>query len=377
MNFNDLSTQYKRISADVHSKIDAVLSHGQFILGPEVTRLEQTLADYVGVKHCITCSSGTDALLLPLMAKGIGPGDAVFVPTFAFIATAEVVSLLGATPVFIDIDPRTFNIDIAALQESIQSIEKGARPSPGSPGKLVPRCIIPVDMFGLPADYDRINDIARAHNLFVVEDAAQSFGALYKNRKTCSLAPVAATSFFPSKPLGCYGDGGAMFTQDDEHAAVLRSLRAHGKGADKYDNIRIGINGRLDTLQAAILLAKMAVFPDEIRKRQDVASRYTVLLQGMLETPQIPAEYTSAWAQYSVLSDRRDATIACLRDKGIPTAVYYPKPLHLQTAFKNLGYESGSLPVAEDVSRRVFSLPMHPYLEEDEQGRIVKAAEKL
>lgn len=372
MDFIDLKTQYRLIEPQLRKRIDAVLAHGQFIMGPEIKELEENLAEYVGVKHALSCSSGTDALLMPLMAKGIGPGDAIFTSPFTFVATAEVISLVGATPVFVDIDPKTFNMDPVKLEATVSRLTKGGRPTPKSPAGLRAKGIIGVDIFGLPADYDEINRIATKHNLFVIEDAAQSFGGIYKGRKAGSLAEVAATSFFPAKPLGCYGDGGAVFTNNDELAATMRSIRIHGQGSDKYDNVRVGINGRMDTLQAAILLVKLEIFEKEILMRQEVAARYAEGLQGVVETPSVPDGYRSAWAQYSVLSDERDVLLERLKKAGIPTAIYYPKPLHLQTAYKDLGYVEGDFPLAESISKRIFSLPMHPYASAKDQERTVK-----
>jgi dTDP-4-amino-4,6-dideoxygalactose transaminase len=370
MDFIDLKQQQARIAGNLRGRIDKVLAHGAYILGPEVKELEERLAAFVGARHCVTCASGTDALLLPLMAWGVGPGDAVFTTPFTFIATAEVIALLGATPVFVDIDPVTFNISPAALEKAVLRLKKGKKPSLGSPARLKPRGIIPVDLFGQPADYDAIRDIARRHKLFVLEDAAQSFGAEYKGKKTCSFGDAAATSFFPAKPLGGYGDGGAVFTSDDALADTLRSLRVHGQGKDKYDNVRIGINGRLDTLQAAVLLAKMDVFPEEIGLRQKAAERYTSLLSGLVETPVVAKGRTSVWAQYSVQSDRREAIMERLKSAGIPSVVYYPTPLHRQTVFASLRYSAGDFPVSERTAGRIFSLPMHPYLGVADQEKI-------
>ncbi len=370
MDFIDLKTQYRLIEPQLRKRIDAVLAHGQFIMGPEIKELEQKLAEYVGVKHALSCSSGTDALLMPLMAKGVGPGDAIFTSPFTFIATAEVISLLGATPVFVDIDPKTFNMDPAKLEAAVARLTKGEKPTPNSPAGLRAKAVIGVDLFGLPADYDEIKRIAAKHKLFVMEDAAQSFGGMYKGRKAGSLAEVAATSFFPAKPLGCYGDGGAVFTNNDELAATMRSIRVHGQGSDKYDNVRVGINGRLDTLQAAILLAKLGIFEKEILTRQEVAARYAEGLKGVVETPAVPEGYRSAWAQYSVLSEKRDQHLDMLKKAGVPTAIYYPKPLHMQTAYKNLGYAEGDFPVSEEISKKIFSLPMHGYLGMEEQNLI-------
>ena len=366
IDFIDLKAQQEKIAPQLRARIEKVLAHGKYIMGPEVKELEERLAAYVGVKHVISCSSGTDALLMPLMAYNVGPGDAIFTTPFTFIATAEVIQLLGATPVFVDIDPQTFNIDTQALAQAIQRL--GQNPKTAS---LRPRGIIPVDLFGQPADYDAINAIARQHQLFVIEDAAQSFGATYKGRKSCSLADVAATSFFPAKPLGGYGDGGAIFTDDDELAAVLRSIRVHGQGSDKYDNIRIGLNGRLDTLQAAIVLAKMDIFDAEVEARQRVAARYSQGLKDVVTVPYVSPDCTSIWAQYSVLSDRRQVLMDRLKAAGIPTAIYYPLPLHLQGAFKHLGYQPGDFPRSEQASQRIFSLPMHPYLEAARQEEIM------
>lgn len=363
--FIDLKAQFRELEDEIRAGIDRVLVHGQFIMGPEVGELETELARYCGVKHAISCSSGTDALLMPLMAYGIGPGDAVFTTTFTFVATAEVISLLGATPVFVDIDPRTFNIDAQKLATAIEQTQAA--------GTLRPRGVITVDLFGLPADYDSISAVADKAGIFVLEDAAQSFGGLYKGRSAGSLGNVAATSFFPAKPLGCYGDGGAVFTDDDELAATLKSIRVHGQGSDKYENVRIGLNGRLDTLQAAILLPKLRALPDEIDARQRVAERYSAGLGNVVETPYVPDGYTSAWAQYSVLCDDRDHVQRTLKDAGIPTAIYYPKPLHMQGAYANLGQGQGGFPESERAARRIISLPLHPYLDEQTQRTIIDA----
>ncbi len=387
MDFIDLKAQQKRIKKQLDANIQKVLAHGQYIMGPEVARLEEKLASYVGARHAIGCASGTDALMMALMALGVGPGDAVFTSTFTFFATAEVIVLLGATPVFVDIDAATFNIDprkldlaVTALKERDSSIYPvpACRRRDGTPDEPpTPKVILPVDLFGLPADYDEIFPIASKHGLWVVEDAAQSFGAEYKGKKTCVFGSVSCTSFFPAKPLGCYGDGGMCFTDDDNLAAIMRSLRVHGQGSDKYENVRIGINGRLDTLQAAILLAKFDIFPKEIELRRHVAARYTSLLasRDFPVAPHVPEGVKSAWAQYSVLAKdaaHRAALQKQLMDHGIPTAIYYPKPLHLQSALAGLGYRAGDFPVSEDISRRIFSLPMHPYLKPSVQARIIK-----
>jgi UDP-2-acetamido-2-deoxy-ribo-hexuluronate aminotransferase len=362
VDFIDLKSQYKRIEGSVQKRINDVLGHGGFIMGPEVGELEKRLASYVGVRHCISCSSGTDALLLSLMAYGVGPGDAVFTSTFTFISTAEVICLLGATPVFVDIDSRTFNLDPEELERKIESGFRGEYEAQGIGKDIKPKGIIGVDLFGLPADYEAINRIAKRHGLFVVEDAAQSFGASHKGKRAGSLAEVGATSFFPAKPLGCYGDGGAILTDKDDLAETMKSLRVHGKGKNKYDNVRIGINGRLDTIQAGILLAKLDIFDDELEARQEVAQRYSDGLKDTVGVPYVPEGFTSIWAQYSVITEKRTQLMAGLKEAGIPTAIYYPKPLHMQTAFSFLGYQEGSLPVSERISKTVFSLPMHPYL---------------
>jgi dTDP-4-amino-4,6-dideoxygalactose transaminase len=381
MQFIDLAAQQQRIRKRIEANIAAVLDHGKYIMGPEIQSLEEKLAQYVGVKHAISCASGTDALLLALMSYEIGPGDAIFTTPFTFIATGEVISLLGATPVFVDIDPRTFNLDPSKLELAAQAVldnQPSNHPLPRSGAALVPRGIIAVDLFGLPADYDNLNAIAGRYGLFVLEDAAQSFGAEYKGKKACNLAQIGGTSFFPAKPLGCYGDGGMCFSDDDNLYEIMMSLRVHGKGTHKYDNVRIGMNGRMDTLQAAVLLAKFDIFPEEIELRQQVASRYSQLLnqQAEVQAPVVPEKMTSAWAQYSVLArdeTHRTQLQAKLKEAGIPTAIYYPKPLHLQTAFKSLGYKEGDFPISEDFSGRIFSLPMHPYLSNSDQKIIVKA----
>jgi len=363
MQFIDLHAQQQRIRDVIEANIQKVLDHGKYILGPEVKELEKKLADYVGVEHAVGVASGTDALLMALMAYDIGPGDAVFTPPFTFIATAEVVQLLGAEPVFVEILPETYNIDPEQLEDAIQNTR--------SEGRLTPRGVIPVDLFGQPADYNEINKIAQKQGLFVLEDAAQSFGAYYKGKKAGALAPVAAVSFFPAKPLGCYGDGGMIFTDDDELKEKLLSIRVHGKGSDKYDNIRVGINGRLDTMQAAVLLAKFTIFDDEIRLRQDVAARYGDGLKDVVKVPYVKDDNVSAWAQYSILSQERDAVMQRLKDHGIPTAIYYPKPLHLQGAFTGLGYQHGDFPISEYTADRIFSIPFYPYLQTETQSEII------
>ncbi len=385
MHFIDLASQQARIKQQIDNRIQAVLAHGKYIMGPEVQELEEKLAEYVGVKHAVGCASGTDALLMALMAFEIGPGDAIFTTPFTFIATVEVIRLLGATPVFVDIDPLTFNIDPSKLESAINAVKTGdpsLHPLPDHGARpLSPRGIIAVDLFGLPAEYDRINAIARASDLFVIQDAAQSFGGQYKGQRSCGQGDIGCTSFFPAKPLGCYGDGGMCFTDNDELAVSLSSIRLHGKGTHKYDNMRIGINGRLDTLQAAILNAKFDIFPEEVELRNQAAMRYAELLSSLasyelpITLPRIPAGCQSVWAQYSVLShdeNHRTRVQNALKEVGIPTAIYYPKPLHLQTACASLGYQAGAFPISEDCSNRIFSLPMHPYLTEKDQKYIAE-----
>lgn len=365
MQFIDIKKQYAVLKHAIDKGIQNVLNHGMFIMGPEVLELEERLAAFAGVKHALSCSSGTDALVMPLMAWGIGRGDAVFVPAFTFVATAEAAALVGATPVFVDICPDTFNIDPASLEQEIQKTQKA--------GKLRPRAVIPVDLFGLPADYDEIGRIAKEYGLKVLEDAAQGFGGRYKGRVAGSFGDAAATSFFPAKPLGCYGDGGAMFTNDDETAAALSSIRVHGQGQDKYENVRTGVNGRLDTIQAAVLLQKLAVFEEEIRIRNGIAAKYNSALNGLVQIPKFHNGLISTWAQYSVLAKdgaEREKMMNKLSDNAVPTMVYYKRPLHLQQAFSHLNYRHGDFPVSEDYAGRIFSLPMHPYLKDEDIGRI-------
>lgn len=365
MQFIDLKTQQERIREKIELNINKVLDHGKYIMGPEIKELEAKLAEYCGVKHAIGVASGTDALLIPLMAYDIGPGDAVFTTPFTFIATAEVIQLLGATPVFADIDPETFNIDTEKLEEIIIKTKEE--------GKLIPKGILPVDLFGQAADYDKINEIAKRHGLFVIEDAAQSFGASYNNRKACSLTDVASTSFFPAKPLGAYGDGGMIFTDDDDLYQKILSIRVHGSGSDKYNNIRVGLNGRLDTIQAAVLLAKIEIFDEEIKLRQLVAKRYNEELKDAVKVPVVESHNISAWAQYAMLHPDRDKIIEKLKADGIPVAIYYPIPLHLQEAFNHLGYKKGDFPISEKCADEVFSIPFHPYLTRDDQDKVINA----
>ena len=361
--FIDLQAQRRRLGTRIDDAIGRVLDHGKFIMGPEVAELEARLATHCGARHVIGCSSGTDALVLSLMAFGVGPGDTVFVPSFTFAATAEAVALLGAVPFFVDILPDTFNMDPASLMAAIAAT--------AAEDTLQPAGIIPVDLFGQPADYPAVERIAAQHGLWVMADAAQSYGASLNNRRVGTIGQVAVTSFFPAKPLGCYGDGGAVFTDDENLAEVLRSLLFHGKGSEKYDNVRIGMNGRLDTIQAAILLEKLSIFDEELDLRQEVATSYAEGLQDLVTVPRLMTGANSAWAQYTLVMDERDAVATRLKAQGIPTAVYYPRPLHRQTAYRTYPCAPDGLPVSEELSSRVLSLPMHPYLDAETQDRIV------
>ena len=366
MQFIDLQAQYRHLKQRIDKRIQAVLDHGKYIMGPEVQELEQKLAEFTGVKHAITCANGTDALTLCMMVLDIKPGDAVFCPAFTFFATAEAIAFAGATPVFVDSDAETFNICPVDLQKRIEDVL--------AQGELKPKAIIAVDLFGLPADYPALEAIAQKYQLKLIEDAAQGFGCSITDkqgncRKSGSFGDIATTSFFPAKPLGCYGDGGAVFTNNDEYASLLKSYRVHGKGSDKYDNVRIGINSRLDTIQAAILLEKLAVFPQELDARNSVAAYYNTALSARYKTPEIPSGYTSAWAQYTVVSEARDKAMNEYKAKGIPTVVYYATCMHQQSAFSHLGYKAEDFPVALKLSQTVFSLPMHPYLKADLEKR--------
>lgn len=366
MDFIDLKTQHARIEASVNSRIQAVLRHGQYILGPEVTELERRLAEFTGSRHCIAASSGTDTLLIALMALGIAPGDEVITSPFTFIATGEMIALAGAKPVFVDIEPRTYNIDPALIEAAITPKTKA---------------IMPVSLYGQCADFDAINAIAAKQGLPVIEDAAQSFGATYKGRQSCNLSTIGSTSFFPSKPLGGYGDGGALFTDDDALAKLMREIRVHGQDR-RYHHPRLGINGRLDSLQAAVLLAKMEIFPDEVAMRGRLGARYTELLaeafpgSNQIRGPVLESWNTSVYAQYTVEVPHRDRVEQKMKEAGIPTAVHYPVPLHLQPVFAGLGLHEGSLPIAEQAAKRVMSLPMHSYLTEEQQVRVVGALKK-
>jgi dTDP-4-amino-4,6-dideoxygalactose transaminase len=364
--FIDVAAQRRRLGDKINLAVSRVLDHCQFILGPEVRELEQALAEFCGARHVVSCASGTDALALVLMAKGIGPGDAVICPSFTFCATAEMVVLLGATPVFADVDEATFNISPAGVVRAIAAAKKAG---------LTPRMILPVDLFGLPAEYQALNAIAAEEKLFVLDDAAQGFGATIGNRKLGTLADATTTSFFPAKPLGCYGDGGAVFTDDPEMAETLVSLRVHGQGRDKYDNVRIGLTARLDTIQAAVLIEKLKIFPDEIDARNRIAKRYAKALAGLVGVPQVPDGMTSVWAQYTIRikPGTRDAFAAALKAEGVPTAIYYPKPLHRMQVYSGFPCAEGGLPVTDRLAEEVISLPMHAYLDEPTQDRIVAA----
>jgi len=356
IDFIDLKTQQARIKDRIDAGIQRVLAHGQYILGPEVAELEEKLAAFVGAKYCITCANGTDALQIAQMALGIGPGDEVITPGFTYIATAETVALLGAKPVYVDIDPRTYNLDPKLLEAAITPCTKA---------------IIPVSLYGQCADFDEINAIAAKHGIPVIEDAAQSFGATYKGKRSCNLTTIACTSFFPSKPLGCYGDGGAIFTNDDELAKVMRQIARHGQDR-RYHHVRVGVNSRLDTLQAAILLPKLEIFAEEVERRQQVAASYNQLLKaaGIDSTPFIAAHNVSAWAQYTVQVQSRDAVQAKLNEQGVPTAVHYPIPLNKQPAVAD---SNTCLPVGDAVAEKVMSLPFHPYMRADDIQRVVRA----
>jgi dTDP-4-amino-4,6-dideoxygalactose transaminase len=367
--FIDVAAQRRRLGRSVDDAIARVLGHCQFILGPEVRTLEAELAAFCGARHAVSCASGTDALVMVLMALGVGPGDAVICPSFTFTATAEVAVLVGATPVFADVEEASFNLDPESLRRvCVTAREAGLRP----------KVVIPVDLFGQPADYDRINAVAEAEGLFVLDDAAQAFGATYKNRRLGALAPATATSFFPAKPLGCYGDGGAILTDDDELAAVLRSVRVHGEGRDKYDCIRIGLTGRLDTIQAAVLIEKLKIFPEEIVARERAARRYSAGLADVATVPRLAQGSTSVWAQYTLrlAPGRRDGLMTTLKGQGIPTAIYYPIPLHAQGPYRHFPVAEGGAPVSERLADEVISLPMHAYLDEATQDRIIEAVRR-
>jgi dTDP-4-amino-4,6-dideoxygalactose transaminase len=365
--FIDIGAQRRRLGQSIDDAVARVLAHCQFINGPEVTELEKRLAEFSGAKHVVSCASGTDALLMVLMAKNIGPGDAVICPSFTFCATGEAVALTGASPVFVDVDEATFNMDAASLKRGVAVARKQG---------LKPKAVIPVDLFGQSADHDAIAEVAEAEGLFVLDDAAQGFGASYKGRRLGTYGHATATSFFPAKPLGCFGDGGAIFTDDAELAATLRSIRVHGQGSDKYDNVRLGLTGRLDTMQAAILIEKLKIFDDEIAARNKVAERYARGLGNVVTVPHLAKDCSSVWAQYTIRLPRgvdRDGFAAALKAQGIPTAIYYVKSMHQQTAYRDYPVAEGGLPVSEKLSDDVISLPMHAYLDEPTQDRIIRA----
>ncbi len=363
MQFVDLAAQRRHLDGRIEAAVQRVVASGQYILGPDVAEFERQIAAYVGAGHAVACANGTDALLVPLMAAGIGPGDAVFVPSFTFAATAEVVALARAEPVFVDVDPGSYNIDVAQLREAVRAVRED--------GRLRPRAVIPVDLFGLAADYEPLMELAAEEELLVVEDAAQSIGGTSGGRKCGSFGHVAGTSFYPAKPLGCYGDGGAMFTDDAEMATLLRSIAFHGRGAHQYDNVRVGLNSRLDTIQAAILIEKLAVLEDEMEARGRVARRYAEALRDVVRVPAIDNANRSAWAQFAIETDRRDALKAHLGAEGVPTMIYYPKPLHQQEAYRHFPRAAESLSVSEGLSERILCLPMHPYLGADDQERVI------
>ena len=366
--FNDLQAQHRRIKQAVDARMAKVFAHGRFILGPEVAELEAALARYSGVAHCVGVSNGTDALRMPLMAKEIGAGDAVFIPAFTYTATAEVAAVAGIDPVFVDVDPYSYNIDPASLERAILRVRKE--------GRLRPRAVIAVDLFGLPAAYPALSELCQRENLFLIADAAQAYGARQGNKRVGALAPVTTTSFFPAKTLGCYGDGGAIFTADAELAAICRSIRFHGSGADLYDIVRVGLNARLDTLQAAVLLAKLEIFDDEIAARARVAQRYDAAFAGLARAGLVvlpPRDEGMIWAYYCLQVDGRDRVKKSLQAAGIPTAVYYPEPLHFQGAYRRYDNGPGSHPVAEALCPRMLALPLHPYLDAATQDRIIDA----
>jgi len=365
--FVDLQAQRRRIGPRLDEALARVLAHGQFILGPEVKELEGKLAAFSGARHCISCANGTDALLLPLMAWGIGPGDAVIVPSFTFVASAEVVVLAGATPVFVDVDRSSFNMTAETLELGIRAARESG---------LVPKVAMPVDLFGQPADFASFEPVCQKYGVKILSDAAQSYGGGQGNRRVGSLAPVTSTSFFPSKPLGTYGDGGAIFTDDDAMNELLRSIRMHGQGIDKYHNARIGLNSRLDTMQAAVLLQKLDILEDEIAARDTIARRYSDALADICEVPRVSAGNASAWAQYTILIENRDGIAKALDADGIPTAIYYPIPLHRQEGYRHFPVAKGALAVSEELARLVLSLPMHPYLAPADQDRVIDAVRR-
>jgi dTDP-4-amino-4,6-dideoxygalactose transaminase len=368
--FIDLGAQRRRIGQRMDEAVLRVVNHGKYIMGPEVAELEKKLSAFCGAKHVLSCANGTDALGLGLMALGVKAGDAILCPSFTFAATAEVIAWYNATAIFVDVFEDTFNMDPASLEAGIETAKRQG---------LRPVGVIPVDLFGQPADADPIEKIARANKMWVMSDAAQSFGAVYKDRRVGTIGALTTTSFFPAKPLGCYGDGGAVFTEDDKLIEVLRSLRVHGQGTDKYDNVRIGMNGRLDTMQAAVLIEKLAIFKDEIAARDRVAAAYNAALKDIAIVPEVKPGLTSVWAQYTIrLPGRdRDKIAAALKGKGVPTAIYYSKPLHQQTAYRHYPVAGNGLPISDRLAQEVLALPMHPYLDAQTQGRVVEALREV
>lgn len=362
MQFIDLAAQYKHLKTRIDTRIQRVLDHGKYIMGPEVQELEEKLAEYVGVKHVITCANGTDALTLAMMVLGVKEGDAVFCPTFTFFATAETIAFAGATPIFVDVEERTFNVCPKSLEAAILAVQKE--------GKLNLKAVVAVDLFGLPANYSAIAKICEKYELKLIEDAAQGFGGSINGKRAGSFGDIATTSFFPAKPLGCYGDGGAIFTNNDEYAALIKSYRVHGKGADKYDNVRIGVNSRLDTIQAAILLEKLAEFPVELISRNEFASTYSDNLNNKYLTPLVPEGFISSWAQYTLVLDNRDELMATFKKHDVPSMIYYARCMHEQTAFVECK-SYVNMPIAEALSKTVLSLPMHPYIKEDSIAKVI------
>lgn len=372
MQFRDLIKQYNVLKPEMDKAMLDTAASGGYIMGKAVKELETMLGEYVDVKYCISCANGTDALNLALKAWNIKEGDAVFVPDFTFFASAEVISLEGATPVFVDVDSDTFNIDPVSLETMIEKTRRE--------GKLTPKAIVTVDLFGLPADYFALKEIADKYNLYILEDGAQGFGGNINGKMACSLGDISTTSFFPAKPLGCYGDGGAIFTDNDEWAGIINSLKVHGKGSFKYDNVRIGMNSRLDTLQAAILKPKFKAFRDyEVIDINKAAALYTEKLRDIVKTPVIPEGYYSSWAQYTIQlenREQRDGLQSYLKENGIPSMVYYPNPMHKQTAYKDLGYKEGDFPVTEKLCKTVLSLPLHPYITDKEIQQVVDSIQQ-
>lgn len=369
MQFRDLKAQYVALKSEMDKAILEVVDSSAFVMGPKIKEMEHAFAEYVGMKHCVACNSGTDALLLALKAWDVKQGDAVFVPSFTFFASAEVIAIQGATPVFVDVDENTFNLDVTDLEHKIEQTLKG--------GKLSPRVVIAVDLFGLPADFEAVRKVADKFGLYVLEDGAQGFGGRIGDKEACSFGDISTTSFFPAKPVGCYGDGGALFTNNDEWAALMESYHIHGKGSDRYDNVRIGLNSRLDSIQAAVLLVKLKAFRDyELADVNKVAERYAKKLEGIVKTPFVPQGYYSSWAQYTLQlanKEEREGLQNALKAVGIPTAVYYPIPMHRQTAFKYLNIEDNLCPVADRLADTVISLPIHPYLSEADQDMICES----